>query len=90
MAVETSTPNLARQFEVDYHQGVIVTDVEAGSPAYNKNIVPGTIITKIDFRDIRSKEDFVRISNELQDREKAIAFYIFDLNGNIGYVALKP
>ncbi|MBD3218552.1 MAG: Do family serine endopeptidase [candidate division Zixibacteria bacterium] len=89
MAVETSTPNLARQFEVDYHQGVIVTDVESGSPAYLKNIVPGTIITKIDFRDIRSKEDFVRISNELQDREKAIAFYIFDLNGNIGYVALK-
>jgi serine protease Do len=90
MAVETATPNLARQFEVDYHQGVIVTDVESGSPAYRKNIVPGTIITKIDFRDIRSKEDFVRISNELQDREKAIAFYIFDLNGNIGYVALKP
>ena len=90
MTVETATPNLARQYEVDYHQGVIVTDLEPGSPAYRKNIVPGTIITKIDFRDVRSKEDFVRISNELQDREKAIAFYIFDLNGNIGYVALKP
>lgn len=90
MSVETATPILARQYEVDYHQGVIVTDVEPGSPAYRKNIVPGTIITKIDFRDVRSKEDFVRISNELQDREKAIAFYIFDLNGNIGYVALKP
>ncbi len=90
MSVKTATPNLARQYEVEYHQGVIVTDVEMGSPAYKKNIVPGTIITKIDFRDVRSKEDFVRISNDLQDREKAIAFYIFDLNGNIGYVALKP
>ncbi len=89
MQVETSTENLARQYQVEYHPGVIVTSVDDGSPADKKNIVPGTIITKIDFKDVRDKEDFVRISSELKDREKAIAFYIFDLNGNIGYVALK-
>lgn len=90
MTVETSSPQQADRFNIEYHPGVIVIDVEPGSPAYNKNISPGTIITKIDFKDVRSKDDFLRISNELNDRKKAIAFYIFDLNGNIGYVALKP
>jgi serine protease Do len=89
MQVETASQRLADQYQVEYHPGVIVTAVEPASPADKKNIVPGTIITKIDFKDVRNKEDFVRISNELQDRKKAIAFYIFDLNGNIGYVALK-
>jgi len=90
MAVETASEALATRFGVEYHPGVIVTEVEAGTPADRKNIVPGTIITKIDFKDVRNEADFVRISNELKDRTKAIAFYIFDLNGNIGYVALKP
>ena len=90
ITVETASRQLAQQFRVEYHPGVIVTDVEVGSPAYNKNLSPGTIITKIDFKDVRSKEDFARIADELRDRSKAIAFYIFDLNGNIGYVALRP
>ena len=90
MTVETASPQLAGNYKVEYHPGVIITKIEAGSPAYTKNLTPGTIITKIDFKDIRSKEDFLRISNELKDREKAIAFYVFDLNGNIGYVAIKP
>ena len=90
MTVETASPQLASDFKVEYHPGVIITKVEAGSPAYNKNLTQGTIITKIDFKDVRSKEDFARISSELKDREKAIAFYVFDLNGNIGYVAIKP
>jgi serine protease Do len=90
MTIETASRQLADRFNIEYHPGVIVIDVEPGSPAYNKNISPGTIITKIDFKDVRTKEDFVRISNELNDRKKAIAFYIFDLNGSIGYVALKP
>ncbi len=90
MTVQTATESLATKFGVEYHPGVIVTEVESASPAYKKNIVPGTIITKIDFKDVRSEADFIRISNELKDRTKAIAFYIFDLNGNIGYVALKP
>jgi Do/DeqQ family serine protease len=89
MEVESSSRQLADQFKVEYHPGVIVTDIQSGSVADKKNISPGTIITKIDFKDVRNKEDFIQIADELKDRKKAIAFYIFDLNGNIGYVALK-
>ena len=89
MKVETANSDLASRFNVEYHPGVLVTEIIPGSPADKKNVSPGTIITKVDFKDVRTKEEFYEIADKLKEREKAVAFYIFDLNGNIGYIALK-
>jgi len=44
------TKDLADRFEVELTDGVIVTEVEAGSVAERKGIMPGDIITDLDGR----------------------------------------
>lgn len=88
--VAKSTPELAYRYGVYFHEGALVTDVKSGSPADIKGIVPGTIIVEINYVSISSKDDFDAVAAELKRRKRAIAFHIFDTNGRIGYVAIKP
>jgi serine protease Do len=88
--VADCTPELAYRYGVYFHEGAIVVDVEPGSPADVKGIVPGTIIVEINYVSISGKDDFDRVGEELTRRERAIAFHVFDTSGRIGYVAIKP
>lgn len=90
MRVANATPELAERFGVDYHDGVMVVSVVDGSPADIKGIVPGTIIVEINYVKITDRGDFEKVASELADRERAIAFHVFDTAGRIGYVAIKP
>ena len=42
------TPDIATQYNLPAQQGVLVTDVSAGSPAASAGIVANSIITKMD------------------------------------------
>jgi len=90
MTVADCTQDLAYKLGVDYHEGAIVVRVEQGSPADLKGIVPGTIIMEIDYVPIKGKADFEKVAKDLKDRDRAIAFHVFDVSGRIGYVAIKP
>lgn len=90
MAVKTATQVLATQYSVDYHEGVIVTYAESGSPADIEGITPGTILFEINHEDVKSDADFYRLKSQLQDRTKAIALIGFDNRGNVKYYAIKP
>ncbi len=70
--------------------GVLVTKVTPGSPAYNRNIVPGTIIVEIDKFEIKDVNDYREAVANLKDREKSISFIIFDTEGNTRWVGIKP
>ena len=60
LTVKNITPKLAREYGYDEDtEGVIITNVEVGSPAFQKGIQPGTIIEKMgpDVKHLRNIED---------------------------------
>lgn len=58
ITVHPLTPDLADQFGVSVTHGVIVVAVDRGSPAANKGIQPGDVITGIGRQPISSPEEF--------------------------------
>src|SRR5437867_5329760 len=55
LKVQTLTRELAKQFEVELTEGLIVTDVESGSIAEQKRIKPGDIITEVNCKRFTTK-----------------------------------
>jgi serine protease Do len=51
----------ARRFQLESQKGVVITDVEPGSPADNAGLMPGEIITQIDKKEIKNINDFNKI-----------------------------
>jgi serine protease Do len=70
--------------------GVLVVEVTPGSPAYNRNIVPGVIIIEIDKYEVNSIHDYRDAVAKLKDRKKSISFIIYDTEGNTRWVGIKP
>ncbi len=58
LTVKTITPEVAKEYGVDEVSGVIVTEVENDSPAAQRNIKPGDIITKVNSRSVTNAKDF--------------------------------
>lgn len=92
MEVTECTPELASRLGVDCSPdgGVIVTNVAPGSPAYNRNIVPGVIIIEIDKYEIKDINDYRDAVADLRDKQKSISFIIYDTEGNTRWVGINP
>jgi len=59
ITVKTLTKELAREFEVDESEGVIVTAVEPGSIAARKNVLQkGDVITEVNQEKVRTPKEF--------------------------------
>jgi serine protease Do len=58
LTVQNLTDDLAKQFGFVGQKGVIVTDVEAGSPAANVGIKPGSLIQEVNRKPIDNVTDF--------------------------------
>jgi serine protease Do len=58
LKVQTLTRDLAKQFEVELTEGVIVTEVESGSIAEQRGIKEGDIITEVDRKRVRTSREF--------------------------------
>ena len=59
LSVVELTPSLAEQFGVDRGQtGVVVTEIEAGSPAERKGMQVGDVIYRVGTRNVRTLGDF--------------------------------
>ena len=56
--VQALTTDLAKQFEVDLTEGVIVSEVESGSVAEQKGIRPGEIITDLNRHKVTNVREF--------------------------------
>ncbi|MCP4569969.1 MAG: PDZ domain-containing protein [FCB group bacterium] len=92
MKVSECTPELAYKLGVDCapQGGVITTEVIPGSPAYNRNIVPGVIIVEIDKFEINDLNDYREAVLSLRNNQKPISFIIYDTEGNTRWVGITP
>ncbi|MBX6313581.1 MAG: trypsin-like peptidase domain-containing protein [Isosphaeraceae bacterium] len=81
IAVEPLTPELARKYGYpEGTEGLVITEVKEGSPAYAEGLEVGDVISKIvkdkKFQDVRTVEDFNAVANHADE----IAVYVHDVN----------
>ena len=84
------TAEIARQIGSDYIPGIYINSVARNSQAYRAGIMPGSIITQIDNREVKNLVELEAIAGELQKRGKAIPFLLVDPRGSIEYKAVRP
>ncbi|ADE14326.1 protease Do [Nitrosococcus halophilus Nc 4] len=72
LAVQTLTPELARQFDAKAGEGVVVTGVKAGSIAAMAGIRPGNVILQVNRKPVNSAEEFDRAVKESRDDRRVL------------------
>ena len=90
MEVATATPERAQRYGAEYKPGVIVTDIEATSPAYEKGIRVGMTIAEIDHAEIKDGADYLAVVSKLRESSKPVSLLVYDREGNTGYFAVRP
>jgi Do/DeqQ family serine protease len=66
-----------RQFGLDRGQaGVVVTEVEEGSPAEDAGIREGDVITEVYSHEVNGLDEYVAMSKKLKERKDPIAFLV--------------
>jgi serine protease Do len=86
LSVQPITPELARQFKLPSSEGVLVSEVEDGSPAARAGIRPGDAITEVNRRRVRDLKSF---EDALGAAEQDVVVFI-QREGRSRYVVLKP
>jgi serine protease Do len=66
MEVQEVTPDLARRFRLKEQKGVVVIDVESGSPADEAGIIPGDLILEINKQPIKNSADYSKVISGLK------------------------
>lgn len=85
ISVQNLTPDLAKQFEFEGEEGVLISNVEPGSPADLKGLKEGMLITEVNRIKIRNVNEFEDALRKTQGKdsvllkvksEKGIEFYV--------------
>ena len=57
------------KFQIDEDIGnIVIVDVENGSPAFRKDITPGTVIKRADRQDVEEVSDVLEALKEVRNR----------------------
>ncbi|MCF7805627.1 MAG: DegQ family serine endoprotease [Candidatus Marinimicrobia bacterium] len=73
MTLQNITPQMAQRFELSVDVGVLVTEVERGSPAAEKNIRPGHVITHVGLNNpIENVEEYRQSISEYEPGESVL------------------
>jgi len=89
LQVSTSTRDLAAQYNVKFQPGVMVLEVELGSPAEQAGFRSGDIIVKMNDHEIKNLVDYQKASGSLKNKGKAMLFLIYR-DGEPLFIAVKP
>jgi len=89
LQVSMSTRELATRYNVKFQPGVMVLEVELGSPAEQAGFRSGDIIAKINDQKIEDLDDYQKASVSLKDKKKAVLFLIHR-DGEPLFIAVKP
>ena len=87
MVVQDLTPELARHFGLSETSGVVVTQVENGSPAAEAGIRAGSIILEVDRQPIR---DLKNLQRKIESYEAGDAIlFLVKYQGNTIFITVK-
>lgn len=92
LQVQNLTPAIAERYGyASDEKGIIVTQVESGSNAAEKGIVPGYLIQEMEWTTIEDLESYSRLVEELtNENKKQVLLYVKSPNGQGGaYVTIK-
>ena len=87
LSVADITPDIARQFDLQQRSGVIVTDVEAGSPADEASLQPGDVISEINKKPVRTISDLRKAVRAAGDAKELLL--LVQRQGQSFFVALR-
>lgn len=77
MNVQNLTADLARQFGYDKQEGVLITEVEMGTPAQAAGIRPGMLILEVNRSPVKSTKDLIKAIDNSK-KSKKILFLLSD------------
>jgi len=86
LRVSALTPEIAQRFNITETAGVIVTDVQSGSPAEEAGVRAGDIVKEINRQSIESVRDYTEALKKVP-KDGAVNFFIF--RKNAGFLVLK-
>ena len=92
LQVQELTPAIAERYGyASEEKGVVVTQVESGSNAEKKGIVPGSLIQEMEWTSIDDLASYSRLVEQLaNEKKKQVLLYVKSPNGQGGaYVTLK-
>jgi len=89
LQVGTSTRELAAKYNVKFQPGVMVLEVELGSPAEQAGFRSADIIAKINDQEIENSDDYRKMFRSLEDKKKAVLFLVYR-DGEPLFIAVKP
>ena len=72
VTVQTLTPDLAQQFDVQPGKGVVVTEVKSGSVATMAGIRRGTVILQVDHKAVNSAAEFKQAIKKSSDDKRVM------------------
>ncbi|MGE5190697.1 MAG: DegQ family serine endoprotease [Gemmatimonadota bacterium] len=75
LTVQDISPEIARRFDVENRKGVIVTQVEGGSPADDAGFQEGDIVRSINRDPVKNAKEFGELLRKFKD-EKTVLFRV--------------
>jgi len=86
MDVQEITPEMAKNYGLSRSQGVIIVEVENGSPAEQAGLVPGDIIVEMDKKPVSNLEAFKQLLKGV--KEGGTVLFLIDRGGTTIFVTL--
>ena len=74
IAVQNLTPEIAKGLGLKKETGVVVTQVEPGSPASDAGIQTGDVIREVNRKPVKDVEDFVQKIEKAKDQDNVLLF----------------
>ena len=87
--LEPMTRELASQLSLTYTPGLVVAELEAGSPADEAGLGEGDIIVEVNESPVRTRQDWREAMNNLKSRSRPVVLLV-SRNGVATYLAIRP
>jgi serine protease Do len=87
MQVQEITPEMAKNYGLSRTSGVIIVEVESGSPAAEAGLVPGDIIVEIDKKPVSDVKTFNRLLAGIKEGDTLL--FLIDRGGTTIFVTLS-
>jgi serine protease Do len=87
LTVQTLTPDLARQLDIQTGKGVVITAVEEGSVASLANLQHGDVILEANHQEVASVDDLEQVLAKAKDKDSVLL--LVNHQGTAVFVLLK-